>query len=96
MELTKDQVRHIAKLCRLQLTDSEVEKFAKQLSDVFEYMEVLSEVDTEKVEPTAQVTGLKNVKQKDEVVDEGIAKELLTNTVLPVERNQIKVKKVIE
>ena len=65
--LSRDQVKHIAKLARLSLTEEEVEKFQRQLSEVLEYMEVLNEVETEGVEPTAQVTGLENVFREDEV-----------------------------
>jgi aspartyl-tRNA(Asn)/glutamyl-tRNA(Gln) amidotransferase subunit C len=65
--LTKEEVKHIAKLAKLKLTEEEVEKFQKQLSEVLEYMKVLNEVETGRVEPTAQVTGLENVFREDEV-----------------------------
>jgi len=65
--LTKEEVKHIAKLAKLKLTEEEVEKFQQQLSEVLEYMKVLNEVETGGVEPTAQVTGLENVFREDEV-----------------------------
>jgi len=64
--LTKEEVKHIANLAKLKLTDGEVEKFQQQLSEVLDYMEVLNEVDTKDIEPTAQVTGLENVFREDE------------------------------
>tara|TARA_B100000315_G_C14477647_1_gene541380 strand:- start:481 stop:771 length:291 start_codon:yes stop_codon:yes gene_type:complete len=94
-KISSDQVRHVAKLARLLLTDEEVEKFAKQLSNVFEYMEVLSEVDTDNVEPTSQVTGLQDVYREDEVESFCDPKELLECSSLPIEKNQIKVKSVL-
>jgi len=66
-KLSEAEVEHIAKLARLKLTKEEVKRFCSQLSEVLEYMEVLNEVETEGVEPTAQVTGLENVFREDEV-----------------------------
>jgi len=67
MKLSKQEVQKIAKLARLELTDEEIDKFAPQLSDVFKYFEKLKKVNTENVEPTAQVTGLENVYRDDEI-----------------------------
>jgi len=66
-KLSEAEVKHIAKLAKLKLTKEEVKRFCSQLSEVLEYMEVLNEVETEGVEPTAQVTGLENVFREDEV-----------------------------
>lgn len=85
----------MAKLARLLLKDEEVEMFSKQLSEVFEYMEVLNEVDTEGVIPTSQVTGLENVFREDVVVPFGDPKELLDCSPLPVVSDQIRVKPVL-
>ena len=107
-KISKETVSHVAKLARLGLTDKEAEKFSGQLSDVFEYMEVLEEVDTEGVEETSQVTGLENVSEKDEVVkwttgsgdsagkNEVTREDLLGTSELPVESNQILVKAAIK
>jgi len=102
-KISKETVKHIAKLARIKLSDKEVEKFSGQLSSVFEYMEILEEVDTEGVEETSQVTGLENVAEKDEraewKVGEGVVvsrEDLLGCTELPVESNQILVKSVIK
>lgn len=101
MKLTKEQVEHIARLARLGLTPEEIEKYQTELSSILDYVEKLNEVDTENVEPTAQVTGLKNVMREDKVVRkddlESLAdpKDLLACSPLPVERGQIGVKKVL-
>ncbi len=58
-------IKHIAKLARLGLTEKERKKFQKELSAVLDFVEKLNEVKTEKVEPTAQVTGLENVSRPD-------------------------------
>lgn len=72
--LTKDDVLHVAKLAKLNLTDDEIDKFTPQLSKIIDYVSELSEVDTNNVEPTSQTTGLKDVLRADETSSE----ELLT------------------
>lgn len=69
MELSKQEIEHIALLARLGLTEEEKEKFAKQLSSILDYVEQLKEIDTDGVEPTAQVTGLENVMREDVMAD---------------------------
>lgn len=65
--LGNDDVVHVAKLAKLDLTKKEVEKFKSQLSNVLGYVEELNKVDTEGIEPTSQTTGLLNVTRQDEV-----------------------------
>lgn len=64
-KLSKGDVLHVAKLARLTLTESEVKKFGSQLSEVVNYIDQLSEVGIEGVEPTAQTTGLKDIDRED-------------------------------
>lgn len=72
LKLDIKDVEHIAKLSRLELSNSEKEKFAEQLSDILSYVSQLNEVDTKGVEPTAQVTGLTNVMAEDEIEESGV------------------------
>lgn len=58
-------VEHVAKLARLGLPDKEKSKLKKELSAILDFIDKLNEVKTDKVEPTAQVTGLENVVRKD-------------------------------
>lgn len=91
MQLTGDQVRHIAKLARLNLTDEEVEKFTPELGAILGYINQLTEVDTQGVEPTAQVTGTTSVLRKDELREEPLADpdDLLATSALPIRDHQI-------
>ena len=68
-KITKGQVEEIAILAHLEVTEAEKEQFAKQFSDTLEVVDQLKEVNTENVDVTAQVTGLKNVWRED-VIDE--------------------------
>ncbi|MBD3328136.1 Asp-tRNA(Asn)/Glu-tRNA(Gln) amidotransferase subunit GatC [Candidatus Peregrinibacteria bacterium] len=93
--LDKDQVVHIAKLARLGLKEGDSDKFSTQLNDILSYVDKLSEVDTEGVLGTSQVTGLENVTRDDSVEKFCERADLLACTELPVEQDQIKVKPVI-
>lgn len=94
--LDESTVRHVAKLARIDLTNDEVKKFADQLSKVFGYMEILNEVDTKDVHETSQVTGLKNVMEKDEIRPaQSSREELLNCSELPIDSKQIRVKRVV-
>lgn len=95
--LNDDQVRHVAKLARIKLTDDEVKKFGKQLSTVLEYVAILAEVNTDNVAETSQVTGLRNVMEKDEVLEGQSRKsELLKCSELPVDSGQVRVIRVVK
>ena len=66
--LTEEEVKHIAKLARLGLTEKEVEKYQKDLSDILGYVEKLKEVNIEGVEPTSHSVLLENITRKDEAL----------------------------
>jgi len=95
MQLTAEQVRHIAKLARINLTDTEVERFTTQMGDVMQHIEKLSALDTDGVPETNQVTGLTRVTRPDAVEDFGKEKALIACSQNPIQDNQIKVKKSI-
>ena len=78
--LSKDQVRHIAKLARLRLSDTETEKFSKELTNILQYVDMLGEVDTSGVEATAQVTGQTNSFRTDEIRTQSTSPDALLGT----------------
>lgn len=63
--LTKDEVLHVARLARLELSEGEISLFQKQLSEILAYVGQLQAVDTSGVAETSQVTGLENVSRQD-------------------------------
>ena len=67
MKLNREEVLHIALLARLGLTENEVNKLREQLSNILENFEVLQQVDTSGIPPTAQSIPLQNVVKEDEV-----------------------------
>jgi aspartyl-tRNA(Asn)/glutamyl-tRNA(Gln) amidotransferase subunit C len=97
MSLTKEQIQHIAQLARLELSKAELEKYGDQLSGILNYVDQLQEVNTEGVEPTAQVTGLNNIFREDAIENcppEEI--KIALNQAPGLEDGQIKVKRVLE
>ena len=88
--LTQEQVRHIAKLARLELSDAEVEKFAPQLTAILGYIDMLAEVDTKNVKAAAQPTGLTNVLREDVITSGEVSPDaLLATSPLPITEHQI-------
>lgn len=64
-KITKKQVEHVANLANLELSVRQLVKFQAQLAKILEYVERLSKLDTKKVEPMSQITGLENVFRED-------------------------------
>lgn len=67
MSLTRENVEHVASLARLGLSDNELDTLQDQLSSILGHIEVLNQLDTEAIPPTAQVIQLENVLRADEV-----------------------------
>jgi aspartyl-tRNA(Asn)/glutamyl-tRNA(Gln) amidotransferase subunit C len=63
--LSHEEVRRIAELAKLDLTDEEVALYAGQLSNILDYFQKLQQLDTSQIEPTASVLPLKNVLRPD-------------------------------
>lgn len=96
MKLSSEEVKKIAKLAKLELSDAEVDKFALQLSDILTYAKMLDEVDVTDVEPIAQITGLKNVSFADKPERCELADKLLAQSPMPKQDHMIKVKSIFE
>ncbi|MCK9486511.1 MAG: Asp-tRNA(Asn)/Glu-tRNA(Gln) amidotransferase subunit GatC [Dehalococcoidia bacterium] len=95
MALTTEEVRHIAKLARIALTDEEIERYREQLSGILDHFEVLNEVDTEGVSPTAQAFALSNVQRPDEVRPSLSPEDVLRNAPR-TEDGYLRVRAVLE
>jgi len=79
MKLSREQVRHIAWLARLGLSEAEVEKFCLQLSNILENFEILEEVNVENVPPATHTISLQNVFREDTVAESYPQYEILAN-----------------
>jgi aspartyl-tRNA(Asn)/glutamyl-tRNA(Gln) amidotransferase subunit C len=79
MKLSREEVLHIARLARVALTEEEITRMSEQLSDLLEHFEVLQQVDTEGVPPTAQSVTLQSVMREDEVKPSLPPEDVLAN-----------------
>ncbi len=74
--VSRDQVLHLAKLAKLDLTSAEVDLYQRELATIIGFIDQLQKVDVEGIEPTEQVSRLSNVVRDDEV-DEKLGLSLL-------------------
>lgn len=95
-KISDDEIRKLARLSRLKLTDKEVAKYQTELSAILSYVEILQKVDTTGLEPTSQVTGLTNVVRPDELMDYGTTTDDLLKNAPAIEAHQFKVKRIIQ
>ncbi len=79
MEITKDEVLHVAKLARLALDEKSVETFATQIADILQYVHTLEEVDTTGIAPTSHAISLTNALRDDNPANQLTAEKALAN-----------------
>ena len=91
--ITIEDVEHVAKLARLELTEEEKIKFTTQLGDVLKYVDQMNEVDTTGVEPMAHAIDFVNV-MRDDVVKYEQSKEELMKNAQSEENGFFKVQKI--
>ncbi|ADO58453.1 MULTISPECIES: Asp-tRNA(Asn)/Glu-tRNA(Gln) amidotransferase subunit GatC [Paenibacillus] len=95
MNISKEDVRHVARLSRLNLTENEEETMTGQLNAILHYAEKLNELDTEQVKPTTHVLHVSNVMRDDEV-RESLTHEQVMRNAPEEEDGQFKVPAVLE
>jgi aspartyl-tRNA(Asn)/glutamyl-tRNA(Gln) amidotransferase subunit C len=79
MSVSIEQVRHIAKLARIAMSDEEIEQLAPELNNILGWVEQLGEVNTDGIEPLATVIDQQLRLRDDVVTDGGIRDEVLAN-----------------
>jgi aspartyl-tRNA(Asn)/glutamyl-tRNA(Gln) amidotransferase subunit C len=95
MAITRDEVRHVAMLFRMALSDEEIAKFQQQLSQIIDYFQVLQQIDTEGVPPTSHPVSLENVMRDDEPRPSYPPEDILANAPQS-ERDFFRVRAVLE
>lgn len=92
---SREDVEHISTLCRIGISEKDIESYRAQLSHILNQFEVLQELDTENIEPTASPVSLGTVMRDDEVQGSLTKEEVLQNA--PVrEGDYFRVKVVLE
>jgi aspartyl-tRNA(Asn)/glutamyl-tRNA(Gln) amidotransferase subunit C len=93
--ITIDEVKYVANLARLAITEEEAEKFTNQLDAIISFAEQLNELDTDHVEPTSHVLDIKNVMRED-IAKPGLPVEEVLRNAPDHENGQIRVPSIIE
>jgi aspartyl-tRNA(Asn)/glutamyl-tRNA(Gln) amidotransferase subunit C len=94
-KLDEAQIRKVAKLSRLDLSDAEVEEFAGQLSSILDYVEKMNELNTDGIEPLAHCLPIANVFREDNV-KESLGTEKVLSNAPQSEAEFFKVPKILE
>ena len=96
MQLSRDEVAHVAWLARLTLTDEELDRYAGQLSGILAHIERLQELDVEDIAPTAMaVEAAGNVVRADEPAPSSPPVEVLANAA-DIEAGHFRVRAILE
>ena len=94
MSVSLEEVRHLAALSEINLSDEELTALTTDIDSIISYINQLDELDTDGIEPTFQLTGLKNVWRNDDIEPQ-LAREELLALAPAQEDNQVKVPKVL-
>ena len=95
MEITREEILHLAQLSNFSLSDEEIDSLGQDLKNIIKYISQLDELDTEGIEPTYQVFEMENVWRDDEVLSQDATREELLALSKEQKDNQIKVPKVL-
>lgn len=79
MFITEKDVLYVSKLARISLSENEVKAFTVQLEQILGFINKLDELDVSKVEPTASILNLENVKRQDSNRQDFTPEEVLAN-----------------
>ncbi len=95
MSVNAEQVRHVAKLARIGMSDSEIAALVPELNNIIGWIEQLSEVDTDGVEPLTAVIDQK-LRLRNDVVDDGNVRDKILANAPDAQHGFFAVPKVIE
>ena len=95
MEITREEIEHLAVLSNFSLSEEEKDSLGTDLQNIIKYISQLDELDTEGVEPTYQVFEMENVWRPDVITEQDANREQLLNLAPENDQNQIKVPKVL-
>lgn len=95
MSLDKATTQKVARLARIRLKDGEDEKYANELNGILQWIDMLDEINTDGVEPLANVANIELKLREDKITDGGIQKDILANAPETLEGYFV-VPKVIE
>lgn len=95
MEITREDILHLAELSNFSLSEEEIKNLGTDLKSIIKYISQLDELDVSGVEPTYQVFEMENVWREDEILPQDADRAALLALAPEVEDNQVKVPKVL-
>lgn len=95
MNITKEEILHLAELSNISLSEDQIPGLIKDLGNIKQYISQLDELDTEGVEPTYQCFDMQNVWREDEITEFEADREALLDLTKEEAEHQIKVPKVL-
>jgi aspartyl-tRNA(Asn)/glutamyl-tRNA(Gln) amidotransferase subunit C len=93
--ISEEQVKHVAHLARLAITEEEAQKFTSQLDAIISFAEQLNELDTTNIKPTSHVLDMKNILREDQS-KAGLPREEVLKNAPDHDNGQIRVPSIIE
>ena len=94
--LTADEVKNIAALARIGVSEKEIEKYQKNLSGILDYFKKLEEIDTKNVEPIEHITGRNNISREDRIEElSDLGRKKILNNAPETKNGYVKVKSVL-
>lgn len=95
MAISKQDIEHTAKLARIEIDESDIDKFTQEIGEILNYVDDLNQTDTSNVAVVSQISDLANIARTDEITNENCREKMLENA--PEQKDGfIKVKKVFE
>lgn len=94
MEVNKDMVKRVASLCRLDLEEEELEELSTQMADIIRFVNQLSELDTEKVEP--YIHNIDSTPMRDDIIGTTLDREKVLRNAPQREGGFFVVPKIVE
>ena len=95
MTISKDEIIHIAKLANLNLSEEEIERYAKDMTDILEFADIVNNLNTDKIKETIGINGEYNVFRKDEI-KQGISRDKLLKNAPSQDDGMFRIPKVIQ
>lgn len=95
MAISKETVKYVAYLSRIELGNKELEKLSRQLQDILDFIDKLKKIDITEIKPTSHILPINNVLRDDEFRESLPSKKVLLNAPQK-EANSFVVPKVIE
>ena len=94
-QITLEEVYALARLAKISLSEQQAARMQQEIAQILEFVERLDKVDTAGLEPTYQVTGLKNVTRPDELIDYKVSPAQLLQNAPATQDGSLKVKRVL-